>query len=277
MPISLPPVLLLLILLLTSCAPAPAPRPTPLRPAAVAVAELLPDDPIAALLDSADTPEQSKVPLGQLGYTIQVGAFAQLDNAVRLERRLDGEGLEAFYFRHESGLYKVRFGNYPGYREAKGVAQRLQTQGVIDAFYVVEPREHAAVRIARSGQGDLRQELVRTAQRFLGVPYRWGGNDSEEGFDCSGLTLACYRLNGLNLPRISRDQFVSGRWVARDLLRPGDLVFFATRGGRRVTHVGLYIGANRFIHAPRTGQTVRVEQLDAPFYARTYVGGRSYF
>ena len=117
---------------------------------------------------------------------------------------------------------------------------------------------------------------MKTARRFIGVPYRWGGTDAEEGFDCSGLTLVCYRLNGLNLPRVSRSQYQAGRRVARDQLQPGDLVFFATQGGSRVTHVGLYIGNGKFIHAPRTGKTVRIANLSTPFFARTFVGGRSY-
>ena len=73
-------------------------------------------------------------------------------------------------------------------------------------------------------------------------PYRWGGVNSTSGFDCSGLTMVCYRLNGLNLPRNSRAQFAAGKKVSKNDLRPGDLVFFATKGGSRVTHVGMYLG-----------------------------------
>lgn len=263
---------ILLSIFIVSCAPSrPAARSAPAPRVNASF-----DDPIAELIDSADTPLQSKTPLPRLGYTIQVGAFAQLDNAVRLERNLDRCGLEAYYFRHDSGLYKVRFGNFPSYEQARSAAQQLRTAGTIDAFYIVEPSEYAVARVVRDGNRELRLEMVKTARRFLGVPYRWGGTDSNEGFDCSGLTLTCYRLNGLDLPRVSRDQFVAGRWVAREALQPGDLVFFATRGGRQVTHVGIYIGAGNFIHAPRTGETVRIEKLSADFYNRTFVGGRSY-
>ena len=117
--------------------------------------------------------------------------------------------------------------------------------------------------------------LIR-ALGLVGTPYKWGGNTPQGGFDCSGLTMVCYRLNGLNLPRNSRTQFDSGRRVAKSALKPGDLVFFATKGGSRVTHVGLYIGDNRFIHAPRTGKNVRIESLSQPFFARTFVGARTY-
>ncbi len=88
--------------------------------------------------------------------------------------------------------------------------------------------------------------------------------------------MVSYRLNGLNLPRVSRNQFKAGKWVSKSKLRPGDLVFFATKGGKRVTHVGMYVGRGEFIHAPRTGKNVRIEKMSNTFFAKTYVGGRTY-
>ena len=230
-------------------------------------------DPIADILKEASPVPDS---LSEMGFSVQVGAFNQLDNAVRLEQSLAQRGVDAYYFRHESGLYKVRFGNHPNYSAARREAERLQDQGVIGRFFIVIPENYAAARIKRSGQGDLRSELVLTAQRFLGVPYRWGGEDRNNGFDCSGLTMVSYRLNGLNLPRNSRAQFKAGRAVAKKNLKKGDLVFFATKGGKRVTHVGMYIGSGEFIHAPRTGKTVRVAKLSSKFFKKTYAGGRAY-
>jgi len=229
-------------------------------------------DPIAELLDDVPT----IAPLADMGYSIQVGAFAKLDNAVRLEQVLEGRGIDAYYFRHESGLYKVRFGNHSSYRPAREEAERLQAQGLIGVFFIVAPGDYSAARIRQSGQGDLRSELVSTARRFIGTPYLWGGTTTEDGFDCSGLTMVSYRLNGLNLPRNSRAQFQAGRWVAKKDLLPGDLVFFATKGGTRITHVGMYIGKDSFIHAPRAGKEVRIEQLSNSFFSRTYQGGRTY-
>ena len=233
-------------------------------------------DPIAALLDEDAADQADTHPLEKMGYSIQVGAFTNLDNAVRLEQALEARGIDAYYFRHESGLYKVRFGNHASYQPAREEAERLQAQGLIDKFFIVFPEDYAAARIQQSGRGDLRTELVRTAKRFLGIPYRWGGVTAENGFDCSGLTMVCYRLNGLNLPRVSRNQFQAGRWVPKAQLRPGDLVFFATKGGQRVTHVGMYIGEGKFIHAPRTGKNVRIEKLSNSFFTKTFMGGRSY-
>lgn len=210
-----------------------------------------------------------------MAYSIQVGAFSNLDNAVRLERLLQNRGIDAYYFRHESGLYKVRFGNHTTYKSARKEAERLKGQGLIDTFFIVIPEDYTAARILQSGRGDLRQELVDTALRFLGVPYRWGGIDDENGMDCSGLTMVSYRLNGLNLPRVSRNQFQVGRAVEKDNLQKGDLVFFITRGSD-VSHVGMYIGDGKFIHAPRTGLNVTIESLSNSYYAKRYVGARSY-
>ena len=234
------------------------------------------DDPIGALLDDAPDDQQQDAPLQKMGYSIQVGAFSNLDNAVRLEQVLESRGIDAYYFRHESGLYKVRFGNHATYNPARSDAERLQAQGLIDAFFIVFPEDYSAARIKKTGKGDLRSELVKTARRFIGIPYRWGGTTAKNGFDCSGLTMVSYRLNGLNLPRVSRSQYKAGRWVAKSQLRPGDLVFFATKGGKRVTHVGMYAGNGEFIHAPRTGKNVRIEKLSNKFFAKTYVGGRTY-
>ena len=259
--------LLICTLLLCSCSRGYQPAVTPDQTR----------DPIANLLAKAPPlPTPNVTPLQKMGFSVQVGAFAKLDNAVRLEQSLEARGIDAYYFRHQSGLYKVRFGNHQQYPQARAEAQQLQDLGLINNFFIVVPQNYAAARIAKSGQGDLRAELVTTVRRFLGVPYRWGGEDRKNGFDCSGLTMVSYRLNGLNLPRNSRMQFKAGQYVAKKNLRQGDLVFFATKGGKRVTHVGMYVGNGKFIHAPRTGKTVRVASLANNFWKKTYVGGRGY-
>ncbi|APG27654.1 hydrolase [Syntrophotalea acetylenivorans] len=236
-------------------------------------------DPIGQLLENRQpefSPTQAPSSLSRMGYSVQVGAFANLDNAVRFERLLDQRGIDAFYFRHQSGLFKVRFGNHADYKSARGQAEQLSSQGLIDNFFIVIPESYSVSRTPKNNQDKLRDELVKTARRFIGIPYRWGGTDQAKGFDCSGLTMVCYRLNGLNLPRVSRSQFKAGRWVAKNKLVRGDLVFFATNGGNRVSHVGMYIGNGRFIHAPRTGKKVRIEKLSNPFFTKTYMGGRCY-
>jgi cell wall-associated NlpC family hydrolase len=93
------------------------------------------------------------------------------------------------------------------------------------------------------------------AKRFIGVPYRWGGS-SPNGFDCSGLVRFVYQRFGINLPHSSYADVNVGRRVSRWALKPGDLVFFSGFG-----HVGMYIGNNRFIHAPHSGTTVQVSSM----------------
>ena len=212
--------------------------------------------------------------LQRMGYTIQVGAFSNIDNAVRLTASLERQGLDAYHFLHGSGLYKVRFENFRTRQAARSRAMGLQRKGIIDDFYIVEPNTYAAD--ARDGNEDLREQIVRTAGNYIGVPYRWGGESPRTGFDCSGLTMVVYRLNGLDLPRSSRQQWKTGRLVDRNRLQKGDLVFFATRGGNRVSHVGIYTGGNKFLHAPGRGRRIRTSSLSSKYYRTRYVGARSY-
>lgn len=107
----------------------------------------------------------------------------------------------------------------------------------------------------------LRDSIVALTKRQLGIPYRFGAASPERGFDCSGLATYVMSRFGIRLPRTSGEQALVGKKIARDLaaLRPGDLLTFGR--GRRITHVGIYIGGGRFVHAPARGTTVREESL----------------
>jgi len=113
------------------------------------------------------------------------------------------------------------------------------------------------------------ERAARYARRMLGVPYRYGGDSPRSGFDCSGLVRYVFGRFGLELPHSSYADFSLGRGVARSALQPGDLVFFNGLG-----HVGLYVGSGRFIHAPRSGTTVRIASLNDPWYRSSYEGAR---
>lgn len=212
----------------------------------------------------------------RMEHTIQTGAFSRAENAVKLMENLREQGIDATYFRDRDGLYKVRFGNYKNREDAFSVAAILKSMGVIDDFYVIAPEEYAISQKEIKGISYLRGEVVKAAASFIGVPYLWGGASPEEGFDCSGLTMTVYQLNGINLPRTSAEQYREGEPVDKNDLEAGDLVFFSTAGRGKVSHVGIYIGNNQFIHAPRRGKRITVERLDNTYFAKNYVGARRY-
>jgi cell wall-associated NlpC family hydrolase len=112
--------------------------------------------------------------------------------------------------------------------------------------------------------------VVSIALQYLGVPYVWGGA-SPSGFDCSGLTMYAYAKVGVYLPHNAAMQYGMGTPVSRSQLAPGDLVFF-----NGLSHVGMYIGGGRFVHAPHTGDVVKISSLSEYWYAATYVGARRY-
>ena len=110
--------------------------------------------------------------------------------------------------------------------------------------------------------------VVGVAMQFLGVPYVWGGA-SPSGFDCSGLIMYAYAQVGVSLPHHAASQYGMGSPVSRDQLAPGDLVFFNGLG-----HAGIYIGGGQFIHAPHSGDVVKISNLSDSWYASTWVGAR---
>jgi peptidoglycan DL-endopeptidase CwlO len=110
--------------------------------------------------------------------------------------------------------------------------------------------------------------VVGIAMQYLGVPYRWGGADPS-GFDCSGFSMYVFAKVGVSLPHHAATQYGMGVAVSKAELQPGDLVFFNGLG-----HMGIYIGGGQFIHAPRTGDVVKISSLSQDWYARTWVGAR---
>ena len=224
--------------------------------------------------DEFDAPPAAKLP--PMRYTIQVGAFSNVDNAVRLTAKLQAQDLNAYHFLHDSGFYKVRFGNYPTKNAALKRAENLKTAGIIDVYYIVGPNDYAGSGYAPGHRDYLRNDIVTTAQKYVGIPYKWGGESPHTGFDCSGLTMVVYRLNGLQLPRSSKAQWQTGIPVNSSQLLKGDLVFFATSGGQRVSHVGIYVGDNKFLHAPGKNRKIRMSSLSGNYYKSRYLGARRY-
>jgi cell wall-associated NlpC family hydrolase len=137
-------------------------------------------------------------------------------------------------------------------------------------------KRRAAPRTGGGPAGAPHPEAVDVALRYIGVPYVWGGT-TPSGFDCSGLTHYAYAQIGIDLPRTSSLQYHAGAFIAADrldLLQPGDLVFFGYDGDpERVHHVGMYVGSGNFVHAPATGDRVKVSSLTDRIASRhDYVG-----
>jgi cell wall-associated NlpC family hydrolase len=117
-------------------------------------------------------------------------------------------------------------------------------------------------------------DLVVNAMGFLGVPYKRGGNSAESGFDCSGFVKAMYQQTvGLVLPRRAADQAAATQSITKSELQPGDLVFFNTLKSA-FSHVGIYVGDNKFIHSPRSGSVVRVEDMRIGYWSSRFDGAR---
>jgi len=252
--------------------------------------------------------------ISRLGYAIQMGAFAEVKNAERFTARLQTKGLDAFYYRKDSGVYAVRFGDFPSKEKARAVANKLVADRLIDTYYIAPPNEivfakpqgpglqkprpdeiksppaplrpdklkpvehgdRPPTKTAARGDRDMGAIAARTAERFVGIPYRWGGENVVDGMDCSGFVRAVYNLCGLSIPRTSRDQFKAGESVAKEELQDGDLVFFGS-SEESINHVGIYVGNGRFVHAPRRGEEIRVTSVDESYFEKRFVGGRRYF
>jgi len=125
---------------------------------------------------------------------------------------------------------------------------------------------------ARKADESIKDRLLRVAQRMLAVPYRFGGT-TLWGLDCSGFVQKTFAFLNLDLPRSAREQFREGAKVAKADLSPGDLVFFRTYANYP-SHVGIYLGDNRFVHASSREKKVTVESLDTPYYVKRYIGAK---
>jgi peptidoglycan hydrolase-like protein with peptidoglycan-binding domain len=161
----------------------------------------------------------------------------------------------------------------------RAAVRAFQRHHGLEVDGVVGPQTLAALGIGAPASGSGQQSgghshagrgarVVAVAKQYLGIPYRWGGASPATGFDCSGFVMYVYAKFGISLPHNAAMQYGHGRAVSRSDLRRGDLVFFDGLG-----HVGIYAGGGSFIHAPHTGDVVRVSPLSG-WYADTWVGAR---
>ncbi len=126
-------------------------------------------------------------------------------------------------------------------------------------------------------QGGLAEKVLLTAYSQIGARYRFGGTSPNAGFDCSGFTRWVYAQNGINLPRSSSEQFRVGRAIAKDDVKPGDLLIFKRYRNSRSTHVGIYVGNGKYIHSPSKGKTVHEAEAFTGSAGARFLGARRVF
>ena len=125
----------------------------------------------------------------------------------------------------------------------------------------------------QSSSSGSRGDLIMNAMSLIGLSYRFGGNSPTQGLDCSGFMQYIFKRSmGITLPRTSAEMATVGQQVDRANLKPGDMVFFG--GGGRVSHVGMYIGNDRFIHAPRTGRDIEITSMNGTYWKNRYITAR---
>lgn len=148
----------------------------------------------------------------------------------------------------------------------------LQADPLADSNAQDAPKSTPSGLFEWAGQETVK--LIDTAMGFAGIRYRWGANDPAQGFDCSGFVQRVYQdALGLMLPHSAYSMSLQGKKVGLNELKPGDLVFFNTLK-RQFSHVGIYLGDNQFIHAPRSGQSVRIDTLSDPYWGQRFNGAR---
>ena len=173
---------------------------------------------------------------------------------------------------HFSKPKKYReYREYREYKEKKTYQENISS----DITYISYKKEHLP-NYDNLEHLEQIQKIENKAKSFLGVPYVWGATGPSK-FDCSGFTQWVYRDAGINIPRVSRDQARVGEFISYDNLQRGDMVFFDTKKKRQgiVTHVGIYLGNNNFIHASSAGKSVVIYNFnEKTFYKKRFLWGR---
>lgn len=167
--------------------------------------------------------------------------------------------------------FKIEYGSGVGFVHASYINDSRSGTPVSKTPMTAETPNTGSEAPVPSTKGQL---VVETAKKYLGIPYVYGGT-STSGFDCSGLVQYVFKELGVSINRVAADQTAHGIPVTKAELMPGDVVFFHnTAKYSTINHVGIYVGEGNFIHAPQTGDVVKITTLDSGYYARTFVAAR---
>ncbi len=166
------------------------------------------------------------------------------------------------------------------FSEVAGQAYSEKHESLLTTLFLQQPVQKASQKLlslnldALAGSEKLTEQVAAYALNYVGVPYVYGGNTPEQGFDCSGYVKYVYAKVGIEIARVAADQANQGVEVSREELQIGDLVFFKMDGA--IDHVGLYLGGGVFIHSPKPGESVRVDNLDDNYYVKRFAVAKRY-
>lgn len=218
------------------------------------------------------------LPMAAVADTNAVGAVDATSLNVRSAPSMDAGVLGQLYNGQEMNIITKTGGQWFKIEYNGGI-------GYVHSGYVVDRRNGTPVVYDKTADMSVQtlegsekgQLVVATAKKYLGIPYVYGGS-TPSGFDCSGLVQYVFRELGVSLNRVAADQTAHGVPVAKENLLPGDIVFFHnTSKYTRINHVGIYVGDGNFIHAPQTGDVVKISTLESGYYAGTLVTARRIF
>lgn len=209
--------------------------------------------------------------IGRLGVAAHATAIRAGKNSRRVLVKVPTGSYLALT--HEEGAYYgVLMADQSTGWIAKNEVRLLNYEVVSPTSLPRQPAANLPGEMSTAAMNSGQSSLLQTAYRYLGIPYRYGG-ESANGIDCSAFVRSCFRTHGVNLPRTAAEQSLIGMAVPTDQLQTADRVYFANRSGR-VSHTGIYIGNGYFIHASSSRHGVVISRLTEPLYQRMYVGAR---